>query len=169
MKIRPALRLALLFFVMSIGLANEPLPPPYYEYYVSGYLENTVTKKNANYTLQLFGLPNKKYFVNEWVQCKGMNRSNEKPIYLTDATGFFYLKVNNEFLFDSIKVGAVSPDKIKYGEVLFVNERDLGTVKVEYSDVENKGCTSCSSTEPTHYRIEKYLYANHNYTIKLGG
>jgi len=157
----------ILFFTLSIGKATEPLLPPYYEYNITGHLENTKTKNNANYTLQLFGLPNKKYNVEKWIQCKGMNKANERPIFLTDSTGYFSLKVNNQFLFDSIKVGLISPDKILFGQSAYINESTLTKVEVQYTESNKSGCTSCG-TEPIKYRTEKYIYNNSSYKIKIG-
>jgi hypothetical protein len=157
----------LLFLSLNLGLATEPLPPPYYEYNITGHLENIKTKSNANYTLQLFGLPQGEYKVDNWVQCKGMNKSYERPIYLTDSTGNFSIRVNNQFLFDSIKVGLINPEKFLFGESVYISERSLVKVEKQYSEPNKNGCTSCS-TEPINYITEKYIYTNSSYKIKIG-
>ncbi len=165
MSLKSRLGLLLVCIALGISIAESPLLPPYYEYNISGQFTNAVTGNNANYTLQMFGLPQNMSVVRDWIQCKGMGRNYETPYYVTDSNGYFDIRVNSEFFFDSIKVGIIDPDTIIFGKTVFINESELEQVVTEYRKPES-GCNSCS-TEPASTIIEKYVYRNYSYSLTI--
>lgn len=89
-------------FLFGINFGNSPLPPPYYKYIVTGSVLCDSLIDKSNFSIQLYGKSNNYQNSYEPILVSGLNY--EIPLALTDTSGIYYLNVNNEFFYDSIKV-----------------------------------------------------------------
>ena len=67
------------------------------------------------------------------------------PIAITDSAGQYYLNVNSDMFFDSVKVGLVQPHQdIIYSEPYYIDIKNRHAVTTNYNNDNGSGCNSCS-------------------------
>lgn len=158
MKTKTALFFLSILMIFGINFGNSPLPPPYYKYIVTGSVLCDSLIDKSNFTIQLFGKSNN--YQNNYEPILASGLDFETPLTLTDTSGFYYLNVNNEFFYDSIKVALFGyRSQVIFSEPYFIN-KDLNLAIENISDdIEtSSGCSSCSS-EPTKVKtIIRYEY-----------
>jgi hypothetical protein len=118
-----------------------------------------------NFTVQLFG---KNEYQEVYSALYGRRIDNEVAVFITDTTGYFYLSVNSDQKFDSLKVGLILPLKPNIFSVAYnINENQYSEMIAHYTPESESGC-SCT-TEPTKSRIEKYRYSQSNIEFDICG
>ena len=173
MKNIPKLKtlIIVVILIFSINFGTSPLPPPYYTYKISGTVFCDSLSSGENYSVFLYGKPAKGYFAyfadSTYHLIEGMGNYNEHPIDNTDYDGKYYLRVDSETRFDSIKVGILSlNEKIVYSIPQYIGEEDLKAITEEY-DASVYGAVGCSgcSTENIKTRVVKYNYKLYDFDI----
>ncbi len=150
----------------SIGYSESPLPPPYFRYTVSGNIICDTIPDKRDYTVQLFGLS--KYYPSNYRPLKGLLIDIDRPITLTDSSGFYHLIANDHELYDSLKIGIVFPgDAHIFSMPYAVDSSKLNPVYEYFSKTES-GCNSCSTMEPdAERRIVRYDFRLYDTEIFL--
>ncbi len=163
-KVKILLSIVILFLFV-VNYADSPLPAPYYKYYVGGTIKCDTMIDKSNYSIALFG--KRKDFLTEYSLLNGMFNGNEKPVSLTNSKGEFFIIVSDHRLFDSLKVGWVSPHQsVMLSRSYFVDKSNLITETQTSQNNSSSGCSSCSTVEPTtETRIIRYNY--HQYDTEL--
>ncbi len=165
-----ALTIAILL-MFSINFGTSPLPPPYYTYKISGTIFCNLLNSGESYSVLLYGKPAKGYFSyfndSTYHPIEGMGNYNEHPIDNTDSEGEYYLRVDSETRFDSIKVGIILPnERIVYSIPKHIDAENLKVISEEYdpSVYGAVGCSGCS-TENIKTRVVKYNYKLYDFDI----
>ena len=160
-----------LMLVFSINFGTSPLPPAYYTYKVSGTIFCNPFGSVENYSVFLYGKSAKEYYSNpkdsSYYPIDGMGNYNEHPIDNIDSDGKYYIRVDSETKFDSIKVCIIIQNqKIIFSIPQYVNEDDLQAITEEY-DASIYGAVGCSgcSTENISTRVVKYNYKLYDFDI----
>ncbi len=165
-----SVKLIIIVLLLSLIAANygtEPAPPPYTRYYVSGTIVCDSLKDKSNYTVQLYG--SSKNFGNGYMTIPNIITDYEHKIDLTDSTGNYFLVVNSQIFFDSVKIGIVQPHySVIFSEPYFIDESKRIEVKENYSGNNTSGCNSCSSN-PTSSgtRVVRYEYYLNDTSVKF--
>jgi hypothetical protein len=158
MKVKFILSIFIILMVFGINFGNSPLPPPYYKYIVTGSVLCDTLIDKSNFTIRLYGKSNN--YQDTYKPILTSRLGYEIPIVITDTTGFYYLNVNNEFFYDSIKVALINhSNPTVFSEPYFIDKNLNIAIEEVGNDIETSGgCSSCSS-EPTQVRrIIRYEY-----------
>jgi len=158
MKIKIVLFVLIILIVFGINFGNSPLPPPYYKYIVTGSVLCDSLIDKSNFTIQLYGKSNNYQNSYEPILVSGLDY--EIPLALTDTSGFYYLNVNNEFFYDSIKVALFGfRNQIIFSEAYFIDKNLNIPVESIGDDIEtSSGCSSCSTNPAKVKRTIRYEY-----------
>lgn len=155
--------LILLFALFTFTPANEPLPPPYFVYNVSGKVLCDSISDKSDFTVMLYG--NVINYDNQFFPISGMGIEHEISIALTDSLGNFSLSAANPFELDSIKAVIIvrGADYI-FGNAAAVDKSRYSKLEFFYNAENSSGCSSCS-TEPAVKRLRNYNYSTSNLII----
>jgi len=160
-----------MLLMFTINLGTSPLPPPYFTYKVSGTIFCDSLTNVENYTVFLYGKQAERNYLNIldslYHPIEGMGNYNEHPIDNSDSDGKYYISVDSEIRFDSIKVMVIRPNqKILYSIPIYIAEEDLQAITEEY-DASLYGAVGCSgcSTENIETRVVKYNYKLFDFNI----
>ena len=158
MRIKIVLFVLTILFLFEINFGNSPLPPPYYKYIVTGSVLCDSLIDKSNFTIQLYGKSNNSQNSYEPILVSGLDF--EIPLALTDTSGFYYLNVNNEFFYDSIKVALFGfRNQIIFSEAYFIDKNLNLSIESISDDIEtSSGCSSCSTNPSKVKRTIRYEY-----------
>ena len=158
MKKKSFLLISAILILLGINFGNEPSLPPYYKFTVTGTVLCDSLVDKSNFTIQLYGKSNN--YQNSYEPILNSGLDFEIPLTLTDTAGHYFLIVNNEFFYDSIKIALFGfRNQIIFSEPYYIN-KDLNLpIETLSDDIETtSGCSSCS-TEPTKVKkIIRYEY-----------
>ena len=165
MKIKNILNIILLFILLGITFGAEPIPPPFYKYSLSGYLQCDTLTSKSNYSILFYA---RKMDDSSFVLIDGISElGNQHPIDVTKQDGSFNLIINSYFLFDSVRVGLIDNNNVVvFSTALKIDENSLQQVLEDYVASNNSGCNSCSSN-PTETRIKNYFYKADNINFNI--
>jgi len=166
MRIKIVLFVLTILSLFGINFGNSPLPPPYYKYIVTGSVLCDSLIDKSNFTILLYGKSNNSQNSYEPILVSGLDF--EIPLALTDTSGFYYLNVNNEFFYDSIKVALFGfRNQIIFSEAYFIDKNLNLSIESISDDIEtSSGCSSCSTNPAkvkTTIRYEYNLATSVNY------
>lgn len=158
MKPKNILIVVFIFLLMIVNFGNEPTPPPYHQFVISGSLFCDTLTDKSNYTIGVWGKVNLQS--EDFLQIKNTGLDIELPLALTDSLGNYTLLVNYYYFLDSIKLGIIQPQlPIIFSESYSIDQ-STGIPEERYYDGDGvSGCNSCT-TEHTAAtkRIIKYQY-----------
>lgn len=155
----------LVIIACSINYGNEPLPPPFYKYSISGHIVCDTLKTKANYAVLLYG----KYDdISEYHLIAGSEGlGNQKELSVTNTGGYFSLLINDYNRLDSIKIGVLGRNNIiRFSQIYSLDKSKFQEVLKEYSNKSGSGCSSCAS-ESTQLVISNYYYQQENVQVDL--
>lgn len=157
MKTKNILIVVFIFLLMNLNFGNEPTPPPYHQFVISGSVFCDTLTDKSNYTIGVWGKVN--LHNEDFLQIKNTGLGIEYPIVLSDSLGNYNLLVNNYYFLDSIKLGIIQPQlPIFYSESYSIDQSTGIPDERYYNSEGGSGCNSCS-TEPTKTtRIIKHQY-----------
>jgi len=150
-----SLGLLLLFFTVAYSTS---IPPPYYQYFVSGFLVCDTLSIKSGYSFRLFGKNNS--FDSSFTPLNGTANTNDRVVALSDTTGKFHLIVSTSYKQDSIKVGLVRPGKPDaFSGIHSPNDVEYIQVTSAYFiPDEGSGCSSCGSEPRRSSATVRYEY-----------
>jgi len=158
MKTKNILIVVFIFLLMILNFGNEPTPPPYHQFVISGSIFCDTLADKSNYTIGVWGKTN--LFGDEFQQIKHTGLGIEYPIVLSDSLGRYTLQVNYYYFLDSIKLGIIQPQQSTIFSESYPIDQSTGIPEERYSNGDGgSGCNSCT-TEHTAAtkRIIKYQY-----------
>lgn len=158
MKTKTFLLISTILILFGINSGNSSLPPPYYKYIVTGSVICDSLADKSNFTIQLYGKSNAYQFSYEPI--KNSSLGYEIPLALTDTAGHYFLIVNNEYFYDSIKVALFGfRNQVIFNEPYFINKGLNLAIEDINDDIETtSGCSSCASEPIRVKRIVRYEY-----------
>lgn len=143
---------------MILNFGNEPTPPPYHQFVISGSIFCDTLSDKSNYTIGVWG--KLKLHGEVFLQIKNTGLDTEYPIMLTDSLGNYTLLVNYYYFLDSIKLGIIQPQQSTIFSESYSIDQLTGIPDERYYNSESgSGCNSCSTEHTvTTNRIIKYQY-----------
>lgn len=156
MKVKSLLLISIILILFGINFGNEPTPPPYYKYKVTGSVVCDSIIDKSNFTVQLYGKSN--IYQNSFEPILYSGLDYEIPLALTDSLGNYNLIVNQEIFYDSIKVALYgNRNQIIFSAPYHIDKDVNLPIVVESDDVGNTtGCSSCS-TEPNLVKVKRTI------------
>lgn len=151
--------LALFTLILSVTYSTS-FAPPYYRYFVPGYLVCGSLADKSNYSFMLFGKNNS--CDTSFVVLNGTPYSNDRVVALSDSVGKFYLIVSAFYKQDSIKVGLIRPgEPVIFSGLHSPDEDGYIPLSSSYSisDDDNVfGCSSCGTEPRRSSAVIRYEY-----------
>lgn len=159
MKIKNILIVVFIFLLMIVNFGNEPIPPPYHQFVISGSLFCDTLTDKSNYTIGVWGKIN--LHNEDFVQINNTGLGIEYAIVLSDSLGNYNLLINYYYFLDSIKLGIIQPQLPTIFSESYSIDQTTGIPEERYYNNSDggSGCNSCT-TEHTAAtkRIIKYQY-----------
>jgi hypothetical protein len=160
MKKRSFLR-AVLVVIAALApftFANEPLPPPYHQYILSGRVIRTSNGPKALFVVSLAG----KFSWARFDTTFGLSlaysyHQGDRTESITDSSGAFSLQVTLDTQADSLALKVAAPDKpVVLGEFF-----GIPNVRTEITGTFGEtepGCSGCSKDPATTTQVIGYTY-----------
>lgn len=166
--LRVANWLLIILTVMPFMLANEPEPPPYHQYSVSGTLERLGGGSTKDFAVTLFG----------WFPSQGGSgflpfeeatypRDGDHPVDLTDSAGAFSVRVSSNYRLDSIRLAVVIPDNPMFGNPWYIDESDGIPTIITYEVPGEPGCFGIEGDPVSGSKTSFYSYIYFDQTISI--
>jgi hypothetical protein len=162
MKAKNILIVAFIFLLMIVNFGNEPIPPPYHQFVISGSVFCDTLVDKSNYTIGVWGKVN--LHGEDFLQINNTGLGFEYPIVLSDSLGNYNLLVNNYYFLDSIKLGIIQPQLPTIFSESYSIDQTTGIPDERYYNNDNyndgsSGCNSCTTEHTaTTAQIIKYQY-----------
>jgi len=158
MKTKNILIVVFIFLLMILNFGNEPTPPPYHQFVISGTVFCDTLADKSNYTIGVWGKIN--LLGDEFQQIKNTGLGTEYAIVLTDSLGSYTLQVNYYYFLDSIKLGIIQPQLPIFFSESYSIDQSTGIPEERYFNSEGgSGCNSCTTEQTAATkRIIKYQY-----------
>ncbi len=153
---------------MIFNFSNEPTPPPYHQFTITGNVICDSIANKSNFTITLYGKSH--YTNNEYTRAFSYQDINGN-LTLTDSTGYYYLIAKNEFEFDSIKTAVIIPgSEPKFSKAYFVDTEKRIEIK-KYIDGYNNDSGCCEQnvvmSQSGSMIIEYFKYSIRDILINL--
>ena len=157
--------LFILTILLSLSFGNEPIGPPYYSYSISGSVECDTLEDKSQLIISLFSRQKDQTIFTYLVGSPELNNTASADI--TDKDGAFSIIINSYEFYDSLKISYNYLHQPKsYGESFSLNKDALEEVYINYSQMNNGGCSSCT-TENVDAILSHYLYVKSDIKINM--
>ena len=162
MKTKNILIALFIFLLMIVNFGNEPTPPPYHQFVISGSLFCDTVADKSNYTIGVWGKVN--LHNEDFVQISNTGLGIEYPIVLSDSLGNYNLLINYYYFLDSIKLGIIQPQLPTIFSESYSIDQTTGIPDERYynNDYYSDGGSGCNSCTTEHTaattQIIKYQY-----------
>ena len=159
--------IVLFFILMIFNFSNEPLPPPYHQFHISGNIICDTLMNKKDFTVTLYG---KSHFTSNEYRKAFQYPEGINNLAITDSTGYYYLIASNDFEFDSIKTAVIIQGREAiFSKAHYVDKNNRMEIKSykTYFGNESGCCQNVSETPTGGYYIERYEYTIRNIEIVI--